>query len=157
MKKPNVSEIMAALPLSEVPERGPDPILCCNVCGLGSGDLTAWQEHDERDQQLAGAQFTVFIGRDHPKCIRAMKRHPRLYAEVRGNPGTFPKLCGDCKMRNGTKCAHLDLKKNGGAGMIVKHQSLFAGAIVCIRGKGCHKPIGVAFECEGRTLLAEVP
>lgn len=152
MKKPTQHQVLAVAPLSEVPERGDDPIRQCNVCGLSSDSLAAWREHDERDLPLDGARFLVFIGKDHPACIKAMDKHPRLYAEVRGEPGTFPRLCGDCSLRRGLECSHPKLRANGGDGLLVNLDDPLHGAIICGRG-GRITPVNHALTCEGKTTV----
>ncbi|TAL29066.1 MAG: hypothetical protein EPN98_21735 [Phenylobacterium sp.] len=154
-KKPGPAEIAAATPLTKALQRPADPMTACNVCGLDSAELRAWREHDERDQPIEGIGALVFIGGDHPDCIKVMEIHPRLYAEVRGMPGYFPALCGPCVSRSGLACSHPDLKANGGAGLYVTLSGFAAGAILCGRG-GCRTMPTRATACVGQRKLKAV-
>lgn len=157
MKKPKPQEIAAVDPLTKSPARQVDPILNCNICGLESAKLRAWREHDERDKPIGGTGALVFIGGDHPSCIKAMDKHPRLYSEVRGMPGHFPALCGSCPSRTGLTCSHPDLKANGGPGLHVTLSGYGADVIICRTGHGCHKMPTRATFCAGRKTLRSLP
>jgi len=158
MAKPSRVTIGAALPISRYPARGVDPIAVCNVCGEPSRELGVWREHDERDLPLAGDAHLVFIGRDHAACQKAMEKHPRLYEEVRGAPGHFPRLCGDCVQRRGFACTDPRLTSNGGEWLTVTLSGFGVGMILCgVRGRrGCYTPLTHATKCEGRRTLALV-
>lgn len=126
-----------------------DPLAGCNVCGQTSARLGAYQAHDERDHPLPMPASLIFIGKDHDACMRALDKHPRLYAETRGDPGHFPFLCGPCAQRDGLACRHPKLKANGGPGLLVNLQPsirLPPGTIICPPPKIVYRAIG----CEGR-------
>ncbi len=158
MKKPSASAIRAAVPLTQRPERGADPILVCSVCGrdVDPKDLPSevWREHDERDKPIAGTDALIFLGQEkaHEACKKLLGAHPRLYSHEMGAPGHFPLLCGPCVHRKGLECTHRDLKANGGAGLKVNTTTWPPFTIICIRGVGCTKPIATARECAGREL-----
>jgi hypothetical protein len=154
MKKPSPTAIRAAAPLTS--RRRPEVEAFACTCGepIPDGKARAWREHDEHDRPIAGGDAIVFLADGHPGCKRELDAHPRLYAEVMGDPGTFPKLCGPCKLRQGHACSHPDLKSNGGPGLNVQIHGL--PAIVCGRG-GCHVPVKHAVECAGRRTLKVVP
>lgn len=154
-KKPSREAIEAADPLTRSRPRilMQDPLQACNVCGVPSGALRAWREHDERDLPIEGSEALVFIGGDHPRCIGDMERHPRLYSEEAGLHGTFPALCGPCEFRNGLACSHPRLRKNGGPGLRVVLDGIgLGGFVVCIRGRSgpVRPPLKNAVSCEGR-------
>jgi hypothetical protein len=152
MGKPHRETIRRALPLSQLATRGGDPITCCAVCGRWSPEMGLWRECDERDQPIGGAAAMVFIGADHPSCMDFMQKHPRLYIEQAGDPGTFPRLCGACTWRRGAACTHPDLRSNGGQGLeVVMDNAFLAGGIVCVR-PGTARPIRHAVECKGRQV-----
>lgn len=151
MKKPSKAAIRGTLPLSRRPERGSDPVAYCNLCGLPSANLAIYREHDEHDQPLGDVRGYIYIAKDHPVCQREMELHPRLYAEVMGDPGTFP-LCGDCTHREAFRCRHPSLKANGGPGLQVILTDPFPGAI-CIRTRAGNMADGRmrrARECTGK-------
>lgn len=150
MKKPTATSIAAAVPLSKAAARPADPITACNVCGHESDSLSVWREHDEWDRPLSGTEILVFIGKDHSACIKAMEAHPRLYDEVSGDAGHFPRLCGPCEARKGLACAHPDLKTNGGPGLLVHVSDPMRGAIVC-GSRGRIRIVKHAITCAGRT------
>src|SRR5947209_1652107 len=106
MKKPKAEDIRHAPPLSKK-----SSLIACNICGLPETNLRAWREHDEKDRPIPGPEHLVFVGYDHKKCLATMEAHPRLYAEVTGEPGTFPRLCGMCRYRSRFDCLHPKLKK----------------------------------------------
>jgi hypothetical protein len=139
----------AAVPLSKASMRPADPITICNVCASSSDSLAVWREHDLRDQPIEGVDALVFIGKDHPACIKVMEAHPLLYAEVRGDPGTFPRLCGNCELRRGVTCTHPDLKANGGPGLTVKLDNPLRGVIIC-GSRGRLTVVNHALSCTGR-------
>lgn len=96
----------------------------CQSCGnQGELDLlhaTAgvrrWIEHDERDRPED--IVIVLCGQCSDRLIEP---HARLYSPVPINaplPGCM-ELCSDCRHREGVRCTHLDLKKNGGAGIAI--------------------------------------
>lgn len=144
--KPSVLEIRAARPLTA--GRDPDPPSCCNVCHLGSRQLGVWRERDEYDKPVEGTGALVFIGKDHPTCLKIMENHPRLYEEEEGQPGWFPALCGPCRLRDGLACRHTDLKENGGAGL----QVMPADVRICRRPRSESFSIRTWVECKGRDL-----
>lgn len=150
--KPTLGDIRARLPISQYKARGTDPIRVCNLCGLAAEQLSAWREHDEHDRPLEGPGRLVFIGvgAEHGACREHLDKHPRLYAEVTGLPGTFPRLCGDCPNRKGFACSHPNLKANGGPGLKVELDNAWAAnAIICGRG-GRIRPVHHALKCEGK-------
>lgn len=146
MAKPTRDQIRAADPLALRAVR--DPVACCNVCARPSDQLGAWQAHDDRDNPMPPPYSLVFVGKDHAACLKALDRHPRLYAEVRGDPGTFPLLCGPCRHRDSLACRHPDLKATGGPGLSVTLDRI--PAILCGRG-GCRVATQTAVACAGRT------
>lgn len=149
MKKPSPAAIQAVPPLSA--GRPPDPLTVCNVCRKTAFELRVWREHDERDLPIDGDAALVFIGHDdaHKACLKKMDQHPRLYVEVMGSPGYFPAVCGPCKSRDGFRCTHPKLMKNGGPGLLVQLRPLVPfNAIVCPPPRG---PKARAESCEGRT------
>lgn len=128
----------------------PDRITACNVCGRPSSQLSAWRAHDEFDRPIAGVGALIFLGTDHHACRKALDRHPRLYAEERGEPGTFPLLCGPCVHRRGTVCPLA--RANGGPGITVSVDRFAGGGvIVCSRG-ACSHPVSRAHACSGREV-----
>lgn len=150
-KSPGAAAVRAAVPLSA--GRPGEPLACCGVCGRASDSLGVWREHDEWDRPIDGRAALVFIGRDHPDCLKRMEKHPRLYAEEGGLPGAFPALCGDCPFRRpGLNCGHADLKENGGPGLNVTLSGIGIGvAFVCIRGRsGPIRPVHHAVACAGK-------
>ena len=149
-RSPGASAVRAAMSLSAT--RPADPLSCCNVCGQPSDSLSLWYEHDEWDQMYTTgnlSDYFVYIGKDHPACIKKMEAHPRLYGEGRGDPGAFPRLCGPCVHRRGLACAHPDLRKNGGAGLLVNLYDPLRGAIVC-SSRGRVTVVNHALKCAGR-------
>lgn len=158
MKKPAAAIILGATSLTAA-RRG-EPLLCCTICGVAVDPLdlpvSVWREHDERDEPSAGVDALVFVGqgREHAACRKRLHDHPRLYAEVAGDPGYFPELCGACIHRKGLACKHPELRANGGPGLGV-HLDRFA-MVVCVRGAGCAKPIHHAVRCSGRRTLQVV-
>lgn len=154
MKKPSASAIRSAVPLTQRPCRGADPLDgTCNVCGAAADPvlLEAWREHDEYDRPIPGPEALVFLDASHNACHAALNKHPRLYAEETAKPGAFPKLCGPCVNRLGLGCAHPDLRANGGAGLKVNITNPFTGAILCGRN-GQIVPVRDAVECVGRKV-----
>lgn len=136
----------------------------CGICGqlaehfgqyagdqVGHALLVAWREHDDHDKPIAGPDALVFLGRDHDECEAKLENHARLYTEDRGEPGSFPQLCGDCAYRQGLGCTDRDLKSNGGKGLAVKLEG--HGIHVCSRGHGCSVTQGRARHCAGRSAL----
>lgn len=152
MGKPSIEKIRTAVPLSQLPTVGDDPITVCNICGLEAEQLGLWREHDERDQPT---KKLVFIGATpaHADCRKVMERHPRLYAEEYGRPGYFPTLCGGCVYREGWRCNHADLTTNGGQGLKVTLSGM--NAILC-GPKGCQSGLRAALKCDGRRHLSVV-
>lgn len=153
-RSPGVDAVRAVPALSLARARHPDPLASCNICDFASEHLGAWREHDEWDVPVQGAAALVYIGKDHPKCIKVMESHPRLYAEDAGLPGSFPRLCGPCVLRKGLACTHQDLKANGGAGLKVSLTNAFGGAILCGPG-GCRVALREAMGCDGQMLRDE--
>lgn len=158
MSKPNVAAIRAAVPLSRLTTRGNDPILVCGVCGREADPvlLQVWREHDERDQPIAGTEALVFLDGSHAACRAKLDKHPRLYAEETGAPGSFPALCGRCTKRTGLLCSDSRTKANGGEGIRVGLRDPFANAIICGRN-GRIRPVRRALDCEGHALPGEEP
>jgi hypothetical protein len=159
LKKPNRETILAAVPLSRHASRGRDPIKVCGVCGVevDPQDLASsvWREHDDIDRPIGGNEALVFIGPSatHAACKKVLEKHPRLYAEVTGDPGCFPRLCGPCVHRDGLNCKHPNLAANGGPGLEVQLSGGFPpGTIVCTR-RGMLQPVRNAVECAGRRTL----
>lgn len=147
------ARVLAALPLSRLPERPVDPITACCICGKSSEKLVLYRECNEWDAPLQGDQFRVYIGGDHDACMKTMEKHPRLYTTERGMPGTFPRLCGPCVRRKGTSCASPKLKSNGGAGLLVNFSGI--NGFICGRG-GCRSAIGEAPTCDDQLFENEV-
>lgn len=144
--KPTPSSIRRERPLSALIPKDAGLRFTCALCGRSSSKLGAWREHDERDRPLDGPLAVVFIGDDHPDCMKRMQEHPRLYAEETGDPGMFPRLCGDCPHRVGLACDHPDLKKNGGEGLRVElDQGWAAHTIIC----GAHGRLRVVHHAVG--------
>lgn len=152
MKRPK-APVDSVPPLSASVERGFDPLNACNLCGV-PGELAALRECDAADRPLPGPAALVFVGVGHKACAKVVKDHPRLYLDTRGEPGSFPKLCGPCTHRRGLACSHPNLKTNGGAGLKVGLGGIFPGVIICGRG-GRIRPVGVALDCEGQELPGE--
>lgn len=154
MAKPTVSAIRSAAPLSASPFRAPDPMERCNICGEPAREYRAWRECDDRDRPVAGAGALIFIGADHAACQKKLDAHPRLYAEERGNPGHFPRLCSRCSYRDHLGCRHPKLKANGGEGLLVHLDQM--AMIVCLKtAHGSGRPLSQALTCEGQTLPGE--
>lgn len=153
MKKPSAAAIRAAEPLSTTGARAipAGQPFGCSICGRPTDSPTLWRESDERDQPIEGEQALVFIGRDHAACMKRMEAHPRLYVEERGDPGHFPRLCGDCPFRRSLGCSHPDLKANGGGGLKVMLANMLRGAIVCTKG-GRIREVNHALECVGKEV-----
>ena len=157
MGKLLAAKIRSEAPLTETPFRGSDPLACCNLCGVPAREYQAWREHDERDQPIPGDAALVFLGTGpaHIGCRTALENHPRLYAEERGNPGHFPRLCSRCAFRDWLACTHPDLKANGGAGLSVGLDSM--AMVVCVKtAHGSARPLSQALSCKGQTLPGEV-
>lgn len=153
MRKPTPAAIRRAEPLSASAAHGAGPDFVCDVCGL-PGELAAWREHDEHDQPIAGPGATVYVANDHPACRKAVADHARLYDEIPGMPGSFPKLCGPCVHRRELGCCHPALKSNGGTGLQVQISNWLAGAIFCGRG-GQIRPPRHALACVGQSIRGE--
>lgn len=157
-RKPTTAAIRGAAPLSlrkgELVTRLVHPVTACNLCGNPSAQLGLWRECDIDDRPIQSPTALVFIGQDHPACLREMEEHPRLYVEVQGMPGHFPLLCGPCRLRDGWSCRHEDLRSNGGKGLKVQIGGFLPGAIICSRN-GCG-PVSTprAVECAGRAILS---
>ncbi len=146
-RKPSTPTIRASAPLCPSPPA--DPLSACNVCGQPAEQLDAWRTHDEHDRPIAGVDALVFLGSDHAACRTKLNAHPRLFAEVTGVPGHFPRLCGPCAYRRDTSCSHPDLKANGGAGLNVSLDNAWAAGLICIRPASA-RPVHHAVECVGR-------
>lgn len=149
------AEIAAATPLSRWPKRPIDPMAGCNVCGEPAEELAAFLEHGAGDKPPPEDQrhaALVFIGRGHRACMKVLEAHPRLYAEVRGDPGHFPLLCGPCQNRDGMACKHPDLRANGGAGLSVSLSDPLRGAIIC-GSRGRITVVNRAMSCKGRVAI----
>ncbi len=92
--------------------------------------LRAWQEHDDEDRPEPIAVVLCRVcGR------RLIGPHPRLYQELALNQpfAGVMELCVSCRFRNGVRCAHPDLKANGGPGLAIPSPSF---AHVCGRLAG---------------------
>jgi hypothetical protein len=128
----------------------------CNLCGepAAVGQLRLYKECDKFDQPIDGERTLLFVAGDHPACMDRVDKHPRLYLERRGTPGTFPKLCGGCIYREGFRCTHPRAKINNGEGLKIGLDPA-AAIVVCIRGSGCEKPLAHALDCDGQDLLGE--
>jgi len=152
VKKPKLNVIRDAVPLSASARHGRDPDFACDVCHAPAEQLEVWREHDEHDRPIPGTDALVYLGEGHPLCRIKLDDHPRLYAEVRGEPGSFPRLCGPCEHRDGLLCRHPDLKVNGGGGLMVHlNNGIFAHVHIC----GAHgriRPLHSAIRCAGRRL-----
>jgi len=152
--KPNAARIAATEPLTA--HRPADPMAACNVCGqLAEKGLQLYVECDERDRPLPQPGSLLFIGIGHGACSKAVTAHPRLYVDSQGLPGSFPKLCGPCVLRDGLSCNHKKLKANGGPGLVVTREPGFMG-MICSRGRGgCHdlNKDRAFVKCEGRCTL----
>ena len=154
-KNPGPAAIRQSVPLSRHPRRPNDPPSACNLCGLPPGDpaeMQVFREHDEADRPIRGDAALVFVARDHQKCQRAVKAHPRLYARETGGPGHFPQLCGPCAKRDGFECRDPRLRANGGDGLVVHLTGgLPPGTIICPPPKIVRDAVG----CEGREAKPE--
>lgn len=151
--KPTPASIAAAVPLTKLSTRPADPLSACHLCGERASEFSLWLEHDERDRPLpACIESCVYLGLDHKACRKQLDDHPRLYAEVYGLPGSFPRLCSLCTFRLGTECSHRNLKANGGPGLRVGLQG-FRG-FIC-GPKGCQSGLRGALDCEGQHLPGE--
>lgn len=140
-KKPSVAAIMRGGYLTEYTRRPVDPMSACNLCGEEASWLEAYREHDEQDHPIPGNDRILFIGYEHEQCEQRMIAHPRLYEEDTGEPGAFPRLCGDCAYRDGLRCTHRDLKANGGtAGLRVELEG--GGLIMCGKELGFETATG---------------
>lgn len=88
----------------------------CQGCGTEGPGLSRWREHDANDSPTP--VVVVLCKRCEDERI---EKHPRLYARLSENepaPGSMG-LCADCRHRDGTACAHPDLKANGGPGLML--------------------------------------
>ena len=124
----------------------------CQLCGKpGAFMLYECDDDDEPERD----RVLVTCGRK--SCRKEISAHPRLYVDLGlGYPGHFPKLCPPCKLRDGVKCTHPDLKTNGGGGLMIS-VSGYQGH-VCGRGSGgCRELPRTAEKCAGRQLLQLVP
>ena len=122
----------------------------CQLCGqVGTEPQQLWYECDWNDVPEVARVLVVCRG---SKCAKVIDKHPRLYMHVeRGDPGHFPLLCGDCKLRSGTGCTHPKLMANGGAGIMITLTG-YKGT-VCSRGprgRRCRSLPRPAIACEGR-------
>jgi hypothetical protein len=103
--------------LSEtLPHKNPE---CCGNCGATEATVVhfvRWQEHDEFDR-VEPIMITLCV-----KCSdKIIDPHPRLYTRRHFNhpmPGGM-ECCGECTFRDGFRCAHKNLKANGGEGLIL--------------------------------------
>jgi hypothetical protein len=159
MKKTSAHVIRDTPPLTRdrLIHSGADPFSVCNLCGHGlredlgdQGPLqwAVYREHDEHDQPIAGDGALVFLALQHTECFKRLERHPRLYLEERGDPGHFPRLCGPCNWRQGTRCTHPNLKANGGPGLRVSVDT-FDSIFICSRGSNRRPHVRHANRCEG--------
>lgn len=149
------AEIAAATPLSRSMMCPSDRLAGCNVCGKPAEEFDLYLEHGAgdlpppEDQRRAAL---VYLGRDHRDCLKVLEAHPRLYAQVRGDPGHFPLLCGPCQNRREMSCTHPDLKANGGAGLNVSLLDPLRGVIAC-NSRGRIKVVHTAMNCVGRVAI----
>lgn len=153
-RKPTLAQVRAARPLSDGYRTEPGKPFACSVCGQPSSKLQFWRECDERDRPIDRG---IFLGGDHRDCRRTLDQHPRLYVHETGDPGFFPRLCGDCKFRHLDDieggCTHPDLKMNGGQGLRVDLTDPMRGVICALGGDG--KPVRItreALACVGREV-----
>jgi len=88
----------------------------CQSCG-SQYDLDCWMEHDDLDH---GTETLLILCR---LCSdRIIEPHPRLYECLPHNqprPGAMA-CCVACTLRLGLRCAHPDLKANGGEGLPIR-------------------------------------
>jgi len=146
--------IVAAPPLSTSKKvRG---ARVCNLCAepAGMGALRLYRECDEHDNPLPDERALLFVAADHRSCMARVDENPRLYVELRGAPGTFPKLCGSCIHRQGFACTHPKAKINGGEGLNLGLDPI-AAMVVCVRATGCQRPLAHVLGCEGQELPGE--
>lgn len=160
MKRPALASIRRAIPLSKTRPLGAGPFEVCDLChakdGDGCGQFEAHRECDEWDRPIPGHDAVVLVGYEHRHCERRLMDHPRLYLEERGEPGWFPMLCGPCMHRAGFRCAHPDLKANGGVGLQVKMRGGgFGPVFICTRDGCSTPPPPTAWHCAGRRVLGE--
>lgn len=88
----------------------------CQACSGTPSDVDAWEEHDESDRREGIAVLLCL-----PCSKRLIDPHPRLYRRVQARepfPGLMD-LCTGCRYRSGVDCGHPDLKRNGGAGLVI--------------------------------------
>jgi len=78
--------------------------------------LRAWQEHDDEDRPE-----TIAVVLCRACSSRLINPHPRLYQELALNQpfAGVMDLCVSCRFRDGVRCAHPDLKANGGPGLVI--------------------------------------
>lgn len=151
-RKPTADKIVSSPPLSVFKKvKG---ARACNLCGEDAavGQMRLYRECTAFDRPIDGDRALLFVAGDHKACMDRVDKHPRLYVEDRGAPGTFPRLCGGCIHRQGFVCTHQNLKANGGAGLTIGLDPI-AGMVVCVRGAG--KPLAHALTCEGQELPGE--
>ena len=163
-KKPTTAAIKRAGYLTEYSQRPADPLSRCNLCEEFASWLDAYREHDEFDRPLPGNGRLLFLGYEHEECERVMLDHPRLYEEDMGEPGAFPRLCGDCAYRDGLNCTHHARKANGGKGKGLEVTTHGGGIIFCSIDEmgeegACSRSVRRAFKCAGfaRVKLVVVP
>jgi hypothetical protein len=94
--------------------------------------LEIWREHDEQDR--VQDVYLVLCGACSKKLIEP---HPRLYSQpdtYSPRPGSMPECvgCGFCRE---LRCAHPNLKANGGAGLKLSFPKPSL-AHICRRGTG---------------------
>jgi hypothetical protein len=159
-RKPTAAAIRRATPLTRMRAALPNPLACCNLCGQSSAELRAHRECDEFDRPLDGVESLVFVAADHPRCLKLVDAHPRLYERHRGEPGAFPALCGPCTFRpiGALSCTHPELKANGGPGLMIKLDGVHGHATVAGpdgRGRRHVSLLGEARECAGRQERAD--
>lgn len=92
----------------------------CQECGADGEigeDLTAWQEHDDRDRPEPRAVVLCA-----PCSDRIIEPHPRLYRRLEPMapmPGAML-LCEACDHRDRYLCRHPDLTINSGEGLVIR-------------------------------------
>lgn len=150
---------------------GPRHPRMCQGCGaehdavIGSGakalriTLLRWQECDENDQPTP---VIVVLCRS---CSDALvEAHPRLYRQVskyQPLPGTMD-LCAACRHRDGLRCAHPDLRANGGIGLEIRFpqpEVAFVDGIKDGRRFGYRQTLytGPPTSCAGREVAGPHP
>jgi len=120
-----------------------------------------WQECDDADRPEPIAVLLC------PSCsARLIEPHPCLYYGLPFNEpfaGTMG-LCAPCRFRDGVRCAHPNLKANGGAGLIIQADTPVSvpgrppgrGQIYVRAAMGCAGRAPRGNDAWGDTVSAEV-